>query len=205
MRRRRFLVLGAGAGGAVVADAFAIAQPKTTQPKAAMQAASKTAQRKPVLMREGMSRFPDGTVGPKPFQHTLVRSFDSDGSLVVMTLPVGTYEGFVYQGAPLHVHQEVDEWLYILEGEVVAEVGGARYRLKRGDSLLMPMRIPHRWSVAGNPHVGAIHLYTPSGTMDTFFDPSPPNAPKETPEAEFARHGCTLLGVPLTKEEIDAV
>jgi uncharacterized cupin superfamily protein len=29
-------------------------------------------------------------------------------------------------GAPLHVHHEQDEWLYILGGEFVAEVGVSR-------------------------------------------------------------------------------
>jgi mannose-6-phosphate isomerase-like protein (cupin superfamily) len=203
MRRREFLAVSAGVSGALVAETFALT------PSLGAQTATKIAtKRAPVLMREGMSRFPDGTVGPKTFQHALVRSFDSEGRLVVMTLPVGTYEHFVYQGAPLHLHHDNDEWLYILEGEFVAEVGGARYRLKRGDSLLLPMRIPHRWSVAGEAHVGSIHLYTPGGTMDTFFDPGPANAPQPTAEemkAEFERHGCTLLGAPLTKEEIDAV
>jgi len=38
-----------------------------------------------------------------------------------------------------------------------------RMRLKSGDSLLMPMKVPHRWSVAQDSRCGAIHLYTPAG------------------------------------------
>jgi quercetin dioxygenase-like cupin family protein len=48
------------------------------------------------------------------------------------------------------------------DGEFVAEVGGERMRLKPGDSLLMPMKVPHRWSVAQDSHCGGIHLYTPA-------------------------------------------
>jgi hypothetical protein len=48
-----------------------------------------------------------------------------------------------------------------LAGEFVAEVGGKRMRLKPGDSLLMPMKVPHRWSVAQAAHCGAIHPIQP--------------------------------------------
>jgi glyoxylate utilization-related uncharacterized protein len=95
--------------------------------------------------------------------------------------------------------------LYILSGEFVAEVGGERFRLKQGDSLLMPMKIPHRWSRAGLPMSGAIHLYTPAGLMDVSWDPvlgedKPLSSVEE--KAEFEKFGMTLLGEPLTKDEI---
>jgi mannose-6-phosphate isomerase-like protein (cupin superfamily) len=203
MKRRRFLALGAGMSIASVTDAVAgLAQvPAATKAKAA-------AERNPVLVRAGMSRRADGSEGPHPFQDTLVRSFDSDGKLVALVLPVNNYEHNLYQGAPLHFHHENDEWIYIWEGEFVAEVGGVRYRLKRGDSLLMPKQIPHRWSIAGLPQAGAIHLYTPAGKMDLAFDDP---AKRDTPmteverKAEFEGFGMTLLGPPLTKQEIEAV
>ena len=68
------------------------------------------------------------------------------------------------------------------------------------------MRIPHRWSIAADPHCGAIHLYTPAGLMDISWDPAPGDEAPETPEgrkAEFEKYGMTLLGDPLTKQEID--
>jgi cupin superfamily acireductone dioxygenase involved in methionine salvage len=104
------------------------------------------------------------------------------------------------------LHHSQDEWLHIIAGEFVAEVGGRRIRLKQGDSLLMPMKIPHRWSVAAEPHCGAIHLYTPAGLMDLSWDPNPEENGPATPEqikADFEKYGMTFLGSPLTKEEID--
>jgi cupin superfamily acireductone dioxygenase involved in methionine salvage len=103
-------------------------------------------------------------------------------------------------------HHEQDEWLYILAGEFVAEVGGMRMRLKPGDSLLMPMKVPHRWSVAQEQHCGAIHLYSPAGLMEMNWSPvaqdtDPKN--QEMRNAGFEKHGLTLLGGPLSKEEID--
>jgi cupin superfamily acireductone dioxygenase involved in methionine salvage len=104
------------------------------------------------------------------------------------------------------VHHQQDEWLYILAGEFVAEVGGKRMRLKPGDSLLMPMKVPHRWTVAQAAHCGAIHLYSPAGLMEMEWAPlARDEDPKkvEARKAEFEKHGLTLLGGPLSKEEID--
>jgi len=70
----------------------------------------------------------------------------------------------------------------------------------------MPMQIPHRWSVAQESHCGAIHLYTPAGLMEVDWSPvaqdeDPKN--EEARKAEFEKHGLTLLGGSLSKEEID--
>jgi mannose-6-phosphate isomerase-like protein (cupin superfamily) len=138
------------------------------------------------------------------FDTEVVRSSDSEGRLAIFVFPAGDHHP--YRGAPLHVHHEQDEWLYILAGEFVAEVGGKRMRLKPGDSLLMPMKVPHRWSVAQEQHCGAIHLYSPAGLMEMDWSPvaqdtDPKN--QEVRKAEFEKHGLTLLGGPLSKEEID--
>ncbi len=136
----------------------------------------------------------------------VVRSSDSEGRLAVFVFPPRDHHP--YRGAPLHVHHEQDEWIYVMTGEFVAEVGGERMRLKPGDSLLMPMKVPHRWSVARDPHCGAIHLYTPAGLMETQWasvaqSEDPKN--QEARKAEFERHGLTLLGESLNKEEIDRI
>ena len=138
------------------------------------------------------------------FDTEVVRSSDSERRLAIFLFPPGDHHP--YRGAPLHVHHEQDEWLYILAGEFVAEVGGRRMRLKTGDSLLMPMKVPHRWSVAQEQHCGAIHLYSPAGLMEAVWSPvardeDPKN--QEARKAEFERHGLTLLGASLSQEEID--
>jgi len=165
--------------------------------------------RHPVLVRSGFTRKLNGADerAPSPsgmFDTEVVRSSDSEGRLAIFVFPPADHHP--YRGAPLHAHHEQDEWLYILAGEFVAEVGGKRMRLKPGDSLLMPMTVPHRWSVAQEQHCGAIHLYSPAGLMEMDWspvaqDPDPKN--QEARKAEFERHGLTLLGGSLTKEEID--
>lgn len=167
--------------------------------------------RNPVLVRSGFTRKPNGADerAPSPsgmFDTEVVRSADSEGRLAIFVFPPG--EHHPYRGAPLHVHHEQDEWIYVMTGEFVAEVGGVRMRLKPGDSLLMPMKVPHRWSVAQDSRCGAIHLYTPAGLMDTEWAPvaqseDPEN--QESRKAEFERHGLTLLGEPLSQKEIDRI
>jgi mannose-6-phosphate isomerase-like protein (cupin superfamily) len=173
------------------------------------QATTKGNTRRPVWVRSGFTRTSDGTDerAPSPsgmFDTEVVRSSDSEGRLAIFVFPAGDHHP--YRGAPLHMHHEQDEWLYILAGEFVAEVGGKRIRLKPGDSLLMPMKVPHRWSVAQEEHCGAIHLYSPAGLMEMDWSPvaqdtDPKN--QETRKAEFEKHGLTLLGGPLSNEEID--
>jgi quercetin dioxygenase-like cupin family protein len=201
MRRRAFLALGSGA---VVAQACLTSAWAQDALSSRLLHSQET--REPVLVRAGLTRRPDGTNGPMTIpQQTVVRSFDSQGRLAAFVVPVG--EHHPYRGAPLHLHHEQDEWIHVTVGEFVAEVGGRRMRLKPGDSLLMPMKIPHRWSVAAQAHCGAIHLYTPAGLMDVSWDPHPEEKEPQTREERkdwFEKYRLTLLGDPLTKEEIDA-
>ena len=172
-------------------------------------ASDQWAVRHPVFVRSGFTRKPNGADerAPSPsgmFDTEVVRSSDSEGRLAIFVFPPGDHHP--YRGAPLHVHHQQDEWIYVMTGEFVAEVGSELMRLKPGDSLLMPMKVPHRWSVAQDPHCGAIHLYTPAGLMEIEWasvaqSEDPKN--QEARKAEFERHGLSLLGEALSKEEID--
>ncbi len=206
MDRRAFLATSALASF----DGFSLGSATVSQTFAGVnQATTNGSVRHPVLVRSGFTRTSDGTDERAPtssgmFDTEVVRSSDSEGRLAIFVFPTGDHHP--YRGAPLHVHHEQDEWLYILAGEFVAEVSGKRMRLKAGDSLLMPMKAPHRWSVAQEQHCGAIHLYSPAGLMEMDWSPvaqdiDPKN--QEVRRAEFEKHGLTLLGGPLSKEEID--
>lgn len=63
-------------------------------------------------------------------------------------------------------------------------------------------------ALSAGSYCSAIHLYTPAGLMETEWaavaqSEDPKNL--EARKAEFERHGLTLLGEPLTREEIDRV
>jgi cupin 2 domain-containing protein len=46
--------------------------------------------------------------------------------------------------SPVDYNQTHDEWVLILEGAAVLEVGDKRFDLAQGDCLLLPARVTHR-------------------------------------------------------------
>jgi len=100
-------------------------------------------------------------------------------------------------GPPLHLHHEQEEWFYVMEGEVLFQVGEKRLLLKAGDSVLAPRKVPHAFSGAGTRPARMLIAFTPAGKMEQFFrDTAIPNAPRED-AAFFRRYDMELLGPPL--------
>ena len=46
--------------------------------------------------------------------------------------------------APVEYDQDHDEWVVVLSGGAVLQVGADRVELSAGDWLLLPARVPHR-------------------------------------------------------------
>ena len=54
---------------------------------------------------------------------------------------------FHEKGGPAkHLHYDQDEWFYALEGEFLLEVGNEQVKMKPGESILAPRKIPHVWA-----------------------------------------------------------
>ena len=104
------------------------------------------------------------------------------------------------KGGPVrHLHFEQDEWFYPIAGEFLFEVGDETFRLRAGDSLFAPRRVPHRWACVGEPGTMVIALQ-PAGTIEQFFKtigamPSRP-APDRLAKI-FAAHGMQVVGPPI--------
>lgn len=114
-----------------------------------------------------------------------------------------------------HLHFDQDEWVYVLDGEVELELGGKRMRVGAGESVFLPRKTPHVWSIVGLGKV--INIYQPAGKMEDFFRAVSKKA-KDLPTAEqvvektytdeqvatlhelFGDHGMDLLGPPLIVE-----
>ena len=60
-----------------------------------------------------------------------------------MTLPVGS-------SAPLHVHDDLDDTWYVLEGEMVVRCGDEVSVAGAGHWLSMPRGVPHTFRVVGD-------------------------------------------------------
>lgn len=103
-------------------------------------------------------------------------------------------------GPPLHVHHGQDEWFYVIEGQYVVQVGGERFRLTPGDSLLAPRLVPHTYAHVGDGQGRMLFAYQPAGDMEDFFLEISRLA--GTPSANevqrvFRAHGMEVVGPPL--------
>ena len=72
-------------------------------------------------------------------------------------------------GPPRHFHLHQEEWFYVMEGEVLFEVGGSRRTLRSGESILGPRGIPHGFSGVGEKPAHMLIAFTPAGRMEEFF------------------------------------
>lgn len=106
---------------------------------------------------------------------------------------------FHEKGGPAkHLHYDQDEWFYAVEGEFLLEVGQEQFRLKPGDSVLAPRKIPQVWAYTGGSRGRMLIAFMPAGKMEAFFrEVTRANAmPPQDPEL-WRSHGMELLGPPL--------
>ena len=120
---------------------------------------------------------------------------DSDGTLVLENV------FHARGGPPRHVHHDQDEWFYALEGEFVVEVGAESFRLRPGDAILAPRKVPHVWAHVGEARGRILVAFFPAGKMEAFFrEVTRENAMPAQDPALWSAHGMTVLGPPLRVE-----
>lgn len=103
-------------------------------------------------------------------------------------------------GPSYHVHREIDEWFFVVEGEFVFKLGDALHDVHPGDSVFIKRGVPHTWSHRGTGTGRVLFLVQPAGLMESFFRENATRTGTLTQqEAErfFEAHGMTLLGPPL--------
>jgi quercetin dioxygenase-like cupin family protein len=106
-------------------------------------------------------------------------------------------------GPVRHVHEIVDEALYVLAGRLDLELGDERLFAEAGDFVWMPHGIPHGFSCASEEQVRALALALPGGLEDMFREQAAYLAragdgidPAEL-DAIGRRHGARAVGPPL--------
>ena len=100
-------------------------------------------------------------------------------------------------GPPLHLHHEQEEWFYVMDGEVLFQVGDRRLRLKPGDSVLAPRKVPHAFSGAGTGPARMLNAFTPAGKMEQFFRDIAHGKVDLMDAALFRRYDMELIGPPI--------
>lgn len=88
---------------------------------------------------------------------------------------------------PVHIHPGVDETFYILDGEILLDLGGERRSLSTGGVAVMPRGVPHAFKVV-SPEVRMLTLLTPGLGEDFFRTASEPAPEGSTPiPVDFGR------------------
>jgi len=121
-----------------------------------------------------------------------VLSRETSGDLFVIE-----HQNLGHGGPPIHFHLHQEEWFYVMEGEVLFQVGDSRKTLRAGESLLGPRGIPHGFVGVGETPAHMIIAFSPAGRMEEFFRVAAvPNGPKMDAPL-FARYEMQYVGPPL--------
>ena len=72
-------------------------------------------------------------------------------------------------GPAMHMHLNQEEWFYVMEGQVIFQVGDQRLQLHPGESVLAPRRIPHTFSAVGPEPSRMLIAFCPAGKMEQYF------------------------------------
>ncbi|AMR32567.1 hypothetical protein A0256_14610 [Mucilaginibacter sp. PAMC 26640] len=147
------------------------------------------------VLKKGKNRFNEHTmlVGNSPIDIKLSGK-DTGG-----VLTVGEYTGYVKGGPPLHIHPAQDEAFYILEGELLFQLGDKQFHLFPGDTIFIPRNTSH--APAQLSEKGRyLYFFTPAGKMEDFFralSALKQNATSAEAVRIFESHDMRIVGPPL--------
>jgi DNA-binding transcriptional MerR regulator/quercetin dioxygenase-like cupin family protein len=82
---------------------------------------------------------------------------------------VAVFEYTGRSGGPRHLHNNQDEWIYIIDGEFDFWVGKRRFRAKPGECVFIPRNLPHAWATVNEQPGKIIDMYQPAGRIEEFF------------------------------------
>ncbi len=184
MRRRSFLKSAASALPLALAPHLAEA--------AAQSATAATPELHP--LHPGEDRF--GETHTRGFNHMAFKVATADTAGNLFVIEEGNLKG---GGPPLHSHDTQEEFWFVLEGEILFQVGDRRITLKAGESILGPRDVPHAFLPVSDTPARMIIAYSPAGHMEQFFrDTDGPNPPLQD-AAFMRRYGMKLAGKPITR------
>jgi quercetin dioxygenase-like cupin family protein len=102
-------------------------------------------------------------------RHTWLASAEETGGAFLLFEFVGG-QGKV---TPLHLHPGVDETFYVLDGEILLDLGGEHRPLAAGGLVVIPRGVPHAFRVT-SPEARMLTLLTPGLGEDFFRNASEP-------------------------------
>jgi mannose-6-phosphate isomerase-like protein (cupin superfamily) len=144
------------------------------------------------IVEAGQDRF--GETHSRGFSTILFKVVPSEtnGNLFVIE-----HAHLMKGGPPLHLHLHQEEYFYVMEGEVLFQIGDSRKTLHAGDSILGPRGIPHTFSSVGATPGRMLITFAPAGKMEAFLRATAiPNPPVQD-AAFFRAYEMELLGPPI--------
>lgn len=95
--------------------------------------------------------------------HTYISKVESSTSFAWVSLdPVGT-------GVPPHVHPKQDEHIYVMEGVYTLYLDGEWTTAGPGDTVRLPMGLPHAYYNKSEAPAKSLFWVSPSGQLATLF------------------------------------
>lgn len=189
MKRRSFLKATAALLPTAGLKNFAL---KQISAQVSTQAATPESSDKIHVVGSGQDRF--GESHSLGFSSILfkVSTRETNGGLFVIE-----HENLRKGGPALHYHLHQEEWFYVMEGEVLFQVGNGRKLLHSGESVLGPRMVPHAFCGIGEKPGRMLIAFTPAGKMEDFFRAiAIPNGPAMD-AATFRKYEIEYVGPPL--------
>jgi DNA-binding transcriptional MerR regulator/quercetin dioxygenase-like cupin family protein len=127
---------------------------------------------------------------------------DTGGSMCVFEF-TGSSSG------PRRRHGDQDEWIYVIDGQLMFVVGERQFRAEAGESVFVPRQTASAWASANSSLARILDVYQPAGRMEEFFravgkySGGPPIHEVlsfEEFDGLFREHGMEVTGPPLSGE-----
>ena len=126
-----------------------------------------------------------------------------------MTLPVGS-------APPLHVHHDLDDTWYILEGRMALRCGDDRLVVGAGHWVSMPRGVPHTFRVIGDGRARILMVHDNASFRDLVralgvpatervVPPEPTFPPLDELGRVAAAHDLTPVGPPMSSDDARTV
>jgi quercetin dioxygenase-like cupin family protein len=112
------------------------------------------------LVRADESLWEQSPVPGGEFQ-LLVGKEQSEGGYSMLRAGMST-------SIPEHIHEYDDESVYMLEGELIAQLEDKQFHLKAGDFLYMPRKQRHQLIIESP--ILMLNIQTPGGIMDKLME-----------------------------------
>lgn len=86
---------------------------------------------------------------------------------------LGLFENLIQPGGTtpeLHIHRQMEEMFYVLEGEVEIQVGERIVQGQPGAFVLVPRNTPHTFSNRGTKPAKLLIMFCPAGEREKYFE-----------------------------------